>query len=327
MCEQLSHEAKDHIRKFVFRIVLPSGIVSAILMFVIGFLVNNVAQTKAERYWEKRLSDRFEERLFDLGKQTAKIQQLNSAVEMNAIEVHAMMAELRVKRDEFNGFFNQTQAETKSLTERMKTLVDGSFAEIANSLKADHKFLDDVVSKFDQRVATLEKNLNAFSNVVQVNESDHSVLINGKLLVGDLNNEHAYVSIQSTDDKATIELFGKGKKSGIRIEADPTQSNMNLLAGSGNDHNSRMSFKSFADGLHPESILFQDPTGNKRLLISSRETSEIRFWGTNDLTRIKIGIDNDPVVETAKFELEDQNGSTKWYRSVTPDGVVYDTGK
>lgn len=49
---QLTEDEKRTIERYVFKFVVPSGLVLSILAFLFGFFVNDVARTKAYSYSE-----------------------------------------------------------------------------------------------------------------------------------------------------------------------------------------------------------------------------------------------------------------------------------
>ena len=185
----LTQEAKDAIRKYMLRLVILPGVFSAILMFMFGYLVKNVAETSAyndtyresaafiSKFTEEVLTIKSQaERAKDVIESTSKdarisadkIQRLKDDMEVLRSEIQLIMDSVSSARvfqgtEMFVAAITDNLAKRKDFIENLVREKDESFANLETIVKREKKenftklnLLNEIISNLDNRIKQLE---------------------------------------------------------------------------------------------------------------------------------------------------------------------------
>jgi len=62
---ELTCPQREQIRRFVFKTIVPSGAVASLLIFFLGFFVQQTSQINAERNLEQRFAKHFDRQMIE----------------------------------------------------------------------------------------------------------------------------------------------------------------------------------------------------------------------------------------------------------------------
>lgn len=138
---EISLEVKEAIRSYVLRLVIPGGAIFALLSFLLGFGVNDIAQNKA---YMTAYADAYEAAMKSYGDVFAK-----SAARMADSESQAKFATLAMN-------------DALKIAEQIKSAEafvrsEGQISSIVDALSNNQEFISKVSSPFHARISATNK--------------------------------------------------------------------------------------------------------------------------------------------------------------------------
>jgi len=144
MSEELTNDAKEAMRKYFLRMVLLPGSVLSVVVFVLGYLVNDVANSKAETAASKAYAEAMRDASSRLHGLTVKATEAKKDAEasrskiqevLNETEKHNRNAKILIDRIEKNEQLSKSINDQAAIADL-----------VADSLKNNQSFMSDLLS-------------------------------------------------------------------------------------------------------------------------------------------------------------------------------------